>query len=127
MRAVDAIRQDPYEVRALRWLEVREDGLTPVWVLFWLSVPCAVVARLLQDRVSWIWYLAAVPFGGAAIVYGTLRRRLNKLAASLGLICWHCGNIAVESPQYFRVENPGATIRKGRCLWCFRVVDQPEG
>ncbi len=95
-------------------------------MLFWLSIPCVIAARLLQDRFPWIWYPAAIPFGVSAILYGLLRRRLNRLARDLGLVCWHCGNVAVESSFQDVIQDPAGVLRRGRCLWCFRLVDEPE-
>src|SRR5512145_2238229 len=105
--------------RAVQWLDAHNGGMDLPWVLFWLTIPCVVGAWLLQDRFPWIWYPAAIPLAVGGLRYGLLRRRLNKLAKELGLICWHCGNIAVESPLYFRVQDPGGVVRRGRCLWCF--------
>ncbi len=120
-------REGDYGVRVFEWREARDAGNKLFWPLFWLSVPLIIAARILQDHAPWSWYLAAAPMLVAFSLYGLYRRRLNRLAKELGLICWNCGNNAVESSNYLVIRDPEGVVRDARCLWCFRKVDEGDG
>lgn len=124
LRPSDTESQRDYFARVVEWRSSRDGGNRLFWPLFWISVPCIIAARILQDRLTWIWFPAAAPMTLAFVLYGLYRRRLNKLAEKLGLICWNCGNIAAESENYRLITDPEKVVREGRCLWCFRKVDE---
>jgi hypothetical protein len=118
--------RDSYSVRVTKWRHARDDGLRLPWILGCLSIGAGLFAFFLKNQLPWIWYPAAVPLIGCGATFGLYRRRLQRLANELGLICWHCGNIAVESPNYRTLQDPERVVREGRCLSCFRKVDEPE-